>query len=63
MNSLLVTFLLFAGLDDKPDLTGRVVTAGSKPVAGAHVMIDSAGVRRERARSARLATPTAERVP
>ncbi len=46
MNALLITFLLFAGLDDKPDLAGRVVTAGSKPVAGAHVLIDSAGVRR-----------------
>ena len=30
---------------DKPDLAGRVLTAGDKPVAGAHVMIDSAAVR------------------
>ena len=45
MNTLLITLLLIAGLEDKPDLVGRVVTAGSKPIAGAHVLIDSAAVR------------------
>jgi hypothetical protein len=45
MNTLLTTLLLVAGLLEKPDLVGRVATAGAKPVAGAHVLIDSAAVR------------------
>jgi hypothetical protein len=45
MNTLLVTLALVAGFTDNPDLTGRVVTADAKPVAGAHVLIDSAAVR------------------
>jgi hypothetical protein len=45
MNALLVTLLLGASLAEKPDLTGRVLSGGGKPVAGAHVMIDSAAVR------------------
>ena len=45
MNALLITLSLIAGLADNPDLAGRVVTAGLKPVAGAHILIDSAAVR------------------
>jgi hypothetical protein len=45
MYALLTTLLLFAGLTDKPDLAGRVVTSAAKPVSGAHVLIDSAAVR------------------
>ncbi len=45
MNTLLITLLVIAGLEDKPDLIGRVVTAEAKPIAGAHVLIDSAAVR------------------
>ncbi len=46
MNALFITLILVAGLLDKPALTGRVVGAGAKPVVGAHVLIDSAAVRR-----------------
>ena len=45
MNTLLITLALVAGFTENPDLTGRVVTADAKPVAGAHVLIDSAAVR------------------
>ncbi len=46
MNALLVTLLLGTSLAEKPDMTGRVLSSGGKPLAGAHVMIDSAAVRR-----------------
>ena len=45
MNALLVTLLFGASLADKPDLAGRVLSSAGEPVAGAHVMIDSAAVR------------------
>ena len=45
MFTRLVTLFLLALAPDRPDLVGRVVTAGGDPVAGAHVLIDSAGVR------------------
>ena len=45
MTASLITLLLISGLADRPDLVGRVVTTGDKPLAGAHVLIDSAAVR------------------
>ncbi len=45
MNTALIALLLVVGLADRPDLVGRVVTAGDHPLAGAVVMIDSAAVR------------------
>ncbi len=45
MIAALITIFFTAGSIDRPDLVGRVVTAGDKPVAGAHVLIDSASVR------------------
>jgi hypothetical protein len=45
MNAALIMILILTGAADRPDLVGRVVTAGDKPLAGAHVLIDSAGVR------------------
>ena len=41
---LLTALLLLAG-PDRPDLAGRVVGESGRPVAGARVLIDSAGVR------------------
>ena len=45
MNAFLITLVLMGGLAERPDLVGRVVASGDKPLAGAHVLIDSAGVR------------------
>src|SRR5271166_1468778 len=45
MNAFPIILLLAAGFTDRPDLVGRVVTAGDRPLAGAHVLIDSAAVR------------------
>jgi uncharacterized GH25 family protein len=45
MNALLVTLLLGTSFTEKQDMTGRVLSRGGKPLAGAHVMIDSAAVR------------------
>ena len=45
MNTTLVTLLVMIALTDRPDLAGRVVTADDRPLAGAHVLIDSAAVR------------------
>ena len=45
MNTALIALLLVVGVAERPDLVGRVVTAGDKPLAGATVMIDSAAVR------------------
>lgn len=41
----LLTLLLLAAAPDRTDLEGRVVSTQGGPVAGAHVLIDSAGVR------------------
>lgn len=40
-----LTMILLAAVPDRPDLEGRVVTDSGRPVAGAHVLIDSAAVR------------------
>ena len=45
MNVVLFALLLVAGFNDPHTLAGRVVAAGDKPIAGAHVIIDSAAVR------------------
>jgi hypothetical protein len=45
MNLHFLTLILIAASPDRPDLNGRVVTDTGKPVAGAHVLIDTAGVR------------------
>ena len=45
MNASLITLLLISGLAERPDLVGRIVTSGDRPLAGAHVLIDSAAVR------------------
>ena len=46
MNALLVTLLLGTSFTENPDMKGRVLSSVGKPLAGAHVMIDSAAVRR-----------------
>jgi hypothetical protein len=45
MTAALLSLLLLATAPDRPNLDGRVVAPGGKPVAGAHVLIDSAAVR------------------
>ena len=45
MNTALIVLSLLVAMADRPDLVGRVATAGDKPLAGAIVMIDSAAVR------------------
>jgi uncharacterized GH25 family protein len=45
MHTTLTVLLFVAGIADRPDLVGRVITADDQPLAGAHVMIDSAAVR------------------
>lgn len=45
MNAILLSALLLAPSADRAELTGRVLAPGGKPVAGAHVMIDTAAVR------------------
>jgi hypothetical protein len=46
MSLALFTLVLLAAPADPPDLEGRVVTTGGEAVTNAHVLIDSAGVRR-----------------
>jgi len=45
MNLVSLTLLLLAAPGDRPDLTGSVASKAGVPVAGALVLIDSAGVR------------------
>jgi hypothetical protein len=45
MNAVLFALLLLPGFNDRPTLAGRVVSADDKPLADAHVIIDSAAVR------------------
>jgi hypothetical protein len=46
MTSALMPLILLAFAADRPDLVGRVTTTDGAPIAGAHVSIDSAGVRK-----------------
>ena len=46
MSLALFTLVLLVAPSDQPDLEGRVVTTGGEAVANAHVLIDSASVRR-----------------
>ncbi|WP_435009735.1 carboxypeptidase regulatory-like domain-containing protein [Tundrisphaera lichenicola] len=45
MNAPLLSLILIAAIADRPDLEGRVLSDAGQPVVGAHVLIDSAGVR------------------
>ncbi|MDR3621902.1 MAG: hypothetical protein P4L85_21300 [Paludisphaera borealis] len=46
MTSALLPLIFLAFAADRPDLVGRVVTSDGAPVVGAHVSIDTAGVRK-----------------
>jgi len=46
MTASLLALVVLAAMPDRPDLTGRVVSTDGGPVVGAHVMIDSAAVRK-----------------